>query len=83
MIIPPNPQNFITTSPFKTNPTIYTLEWENKISYSFTSPAGFQYDRYFTTMFPDDEIIFQGNIITVYDKEKQEICKISIKEVDN
>lgn len=81
MSILPNPENYITDSPFKTKQKIYTLEYQNKTKTTFTSPAGFQYDKFFITMFPNYDICFTADLITVKENN-QIICQITVKDVE-
>jgi hypothetical protein len=54
-----NVHDFVSEAPVKTQARLFVLEWTAHDSITkFTSPAGFQWDRYFTTRFPDHDISY-------------------------
>jgi hypothetical protein len=81
-------KDFITSSPFKTNSRKYYIEYINNESKNieFISPKGFQYDRYFMAMFPQNSIsyIYEDNILSidVMDKTNKIIIKIKGIEIE-
>lgn len=49
--------DFITDCPFKTpSMTIMVFNEKEELQNSFVAPAGFQWDRYFTALYPNKHI---------------------------